>query len=387
MMRRKHIASVLAAAVTTVLAGQAMVSSAAPFTPGNVVLYRVGAPDAAAAPGNAATAVFLDEYAPSGTLVQTIALPTTAGGANRILTANGNSTSEGMLNRSADGRYLLMTGYEAPVGTAGASATTLNRVVGRVDAGGLADTSTVINYAFLGDNVRSAASTNGTDIWVAGTDSAGAARGIYYTTFGSTTGTQVVPFATRDVAVYGGQLFGGTTANSAPGKIFQAGTGTPTGPATATALPGTALALGGSANQFVFLDLSPTVGGLDTLYVADNTSAALSKYSLVGGVWTARGLVGTDGDDYSGLTAIVSDDGSGAVTLFATRLNGSSQDELVRLVDASGYGGTLSGTPTVLAQSGTTAFRGLALAPVPEPTGVALVAIGGALLGLRRRRS
>ena len=48
------------------------------------------------------------------------------------------------------------------------------------------------------------------------------------------------------------------------------------------------------------------------------------------------------------------------MTLFATR-NGS---ELVSLVDASGYNGTFSGTPTLLASAGTNkAFRGVAMAP------------------------
>lgn len=74
--------------------------------------------------------------------------------------------------------------------------------------------------------------------------------------------------------------------------------------------------------------------------------------------------MGTDADDYRGLTATVS--GSG-VTLFATRLGGSTATgggELVKLTDTSGYNAALTGTPTVLATAATnTAFRGVALAP------------------------
>jgi hypothetical protein len=43
---------------------------AANFTAGNIVVYRVG--DGTAALGSTATAVFLDEYTPSGTLVQSV---------------------------------------------------------------------------------------------------------------------------------------------------------------------------------------------------------------------------------------------------------------------------------------------------------------------------
>jgi len=57
------------------LALAAVTSHASSITPGNLVIYRVG--DGSAALGTAATAVFLDEYTPLGTLVQSIALPTT----------------------------------------------------------------------------------------------------------------------------------------------------------------------------------------------------------------------------------------------------------------------------------------------------------------------
>src|SRR5262249_30763021 len=59
------------------------------------------------------------------------------------------------------------------------------------------------------------------------------------------------------------------------------------------------------------------------------------------------------------------------VTLFATRKGGSGAaggGELVSLVDTSGYNGTFSGTPTLLATAATnTSFRGVAMAPVPTP--------------------
>src|SRR5580765_5486252 len=93
--------------------GAGAVTFAAPFTPGNVVVYRVG--DGTAALSTAATAIFLDEYTNAGALVQTIALPGT--GASP-LTAAGTATSEGILNFSPDGLHLTVPGYDAVVGTA-----------------------------------------------------------------------------------------------------------------------------------------------------------------------------------------------------------------------------------------------------------------------------
>ena len=64
------------------------IASAAAFTPGNIVVYRVG--DGAAALAGTGTAVFLDEYTPAGVLVQSIAMPTTTSGAHRRLVSSGS---------------------------------------------------------------------------------------------------------------------------------------------------------------------------------------------------------------------------------------------------------------------------------------------------------
>lgn len=377
---------VKALATLAVTMSCAVASHAAPLNPNNVVVYRVG--DGAAAIGNTAAAVFLDEYTRTGTLVQSIALPTVASGSNNILTANGNSTSEGLLNRSADGRYLLLTGYSADLGTAAPSnAQTLSRVVGRVDAAGAINTSTLINYGFGGNNIRGAISSNGTDIYVGGSASDPSVGGIFYTTLGSTTGTNITTVPVRGLSIANGQLFASSTSNSAPGVLFSVGSGLPTsGPAALSALPGTPTAGTGSTNQFALLDLSSSVAGPDTLYVAADTGAAITKFSLVGGNWVADGKVGGGSDDYTGLTAV---EQGGVVSLFATRLLGDSPDELVLLTDASGYHGSINGlTPSIIATAANnTGFRGVALAPVPEPTSLLLVLAPAAMLGLRRRRA
>jgi hypothetical protein len=91
--------------------------------------------------------------------------------------------------------------------------------------------------------------------------------------------------------------------------------------------------------------------------VADDSGAGgVRKYSLVGGNWTATGVVGA-GDAYRGVTGVVS---GSTVTLYAVR----GANQLVTISDASGYNGTLTGTAVLRATAGTnTAFRGVALTP------------------------
>ncbi|WP_201987582.1 T9SS type A sorting domain-containing protein [Hymenobacter rubidus] len=135
-------------------------------TPGNVVVVRVG--DGTAALTSAAAPVFLAEYTLSGTLVQTIARPTVDAGTNQSFTNSGTATFDNNMTRSADGRYLILTGYDAAVGTVPVTGTTsaaTNRIIGRVAADGTIDTSTRIDDAFSATNFRSAASVNGIQKW------------------------------------------------------------------------------------------------------------------------------------------------------------------------------------------------------------------------------
>jgi hypothetical protein len=61
--------------------------------------------------------VFLDEFAPDGTKVQSLALPTAANGTHRALVASGTNEMDGLLTRSADGACLVVPGYGRDLGT------------------------------------------------------------------------------------------------------------------------------------------------------------------------------------------------------------------------------------------------------------------------------
>jgi len=324
---------------------------AASFQSGNVVVYRVGTGSAALG-SNTGTAVFLDEYTPSGTLVQSIAMPTTASGSNKRLVASGTATSEGLLTRSTDGRFIVLTGYDAALGTTPLTSTTgatVNRVVGRVGASGEVDTSTALSDFASGNNPRSAASTDGTNIWVGG-----GAGGVRYTTFGSTTSTQLSTTLTniRQTRVFDGQLYI-TTNSGTTVRLGTVGTGLPTTSGqTISNLPG--FPVTGSPYGFFFADLDAGVAGADTVYVADDTPGTIQKYSFVNGNWTASGTISATG--VRGLTGKVT---GSSVELFVT-----SGTSLSTLTDTSGYNQTISGTVSSIATAGAnTAFRGVALAP------------------------
>jgi hypothetical protein len=340
-------------------------ASAAPFTPGNIVVARVG--DGTAPLSTAATAVFLDEYTPGGTLVQTIDLPTAVSGANRILTASGNVTSELAMTRSADGRYLVLAGYGAAPGTANVAAslaTDVARIIGRIAPDGSVNTSTIVGDAFSGSNIRGAASADGTSFYSVGGNS-----GVQYQPFGSFLCTPIntAPTNIRAVNVGGGNLYISTNTNPYIG-LSQVGAGLPTtGPQTAAVLPGfPATTPGASPYGFYLADLSPAVPGVDVAYVADDraTAGGIQKWSLVAGSWVLNGTIAsTPSATVRGL--------NGSTSGTAVSLAASSAGSLFFLTDNAGYNTapSVSALPAAVATAGAnTAFRGIAFAPVaPAP--------------------
>jgi hypothetical protein len=127
------------------------------FTAGDVVVYRLG-DGSTALSGNGAP-VFLDEYSPTGTLVQSVPLPTTASGSNKPLVGSGSANSEGMLTLSANDSDLVATGYDAAVGASNLSssaAASVPRTVAVVNGSDTVNTSTALTDFADGNNPRSA---------------------------------------------------------------------------------------------------------------------------------------------------------------------------------------------------------------------------------------
>ncbi|WP_461782851.1 SdiA-regulated domain-containing protein [Prosthecobacter sp.] len=321
---------------------------------------------------NTGNPVFVDEYSADGTLVQSIALPTTVSGANKRLVSSGTASSEGLLTRSADGQYLILTGYDVtPPAASSLSSTTsaaVNRVIGRVNAAGTVDTSTALTDYASATNPRCAVSLDGSKFWLSGGNG-----GVRLATLGATTSTDVSTTVTnlRQLGIEGGQLFVTTSSGTAV-RLGTVGTGLPeTTGQTITNLTG--IPTTGSPYAFFFADLDVGVAGLDTVYIADDINTTgiggVRKFSLVGSTWTANGIAGAFGDAYRGLTGSVN---AGTVTLYATRKGGfvaTGGGELVSIVDATGYNATITATPTLLATAATnTAFRGVVFAPAAPVT-------------------
>jgi hypothetical protein len=336
------------------------------FTPGNFVAVRVG--DGSATLTSAATPVFLAEYTPAGTLVQTIPMPTADAGSNFAFTNSGTATSDNNLTRSADGRYLVLAGYNAAPGTAsitGTAAATTNRIIGRVAADGSFDTSTRINDAFGTTNFRSAASLDGSAFYAVGGNG-----GVRYLPFGNAGPTTALSTGAltsfRYVGIAGQNLYA-TSAASPNYGLNQIGTGLPTAAGQAVALlPGFSTASGPSPYAFYFADLSTAVPGLDVVYVTDDApTGGIQKWSLVNGTWTLNGTIG------GSTTALLR--GLAGTTSSATtvQLFASGSGGLYSVADNAGYNAAPGTTtlPAPLVVPGTnTSFRGVALTPAATTT-------------------
>lgn len=362
------IVAAVASAVTGVGAAALPVAAAHAdgwtSAPGDVVVYRVG--DGSAALSGSAAPVFLDEYSPSGTLVHSTPLPTAANGAQGALTGSGSAASEGGLTLSADGRYLVATGYDAALGTSGLSssaAKTLPRTVARVDASGAVDTSTVLTDFADGNNPRSAVSSDGTGFWVGG-----AAGGVRYVPLGGATSTEIVSNTyknVRQLEITDGQLYTSADPTKAGLTVATVGSGLPTtGSLTPQNLPFAVPATApGEPYGYALLTLAgPTTGPAgapDTLYVADNAAGAIVKYGLSNGSWVQQGSTAVPG-----VTGLTAQDEDGTVQLYATSPGDGTTGTLYSVTDDSGIGGTLDAAAQPIATApDAEAFRGVAFAP------------------------
>jgi hypothetical protein len=351
--------SVALGAMAIVVSGIGAASAAtSAFVPGDIVVYRIG--DGVGTLSSAAAPVFLDEYTPAGTLVQSVPLPTAADGANNPLVASGSATSEGLLTLSGDGRFLIAPGYDATVGTtkiASTASATTPRTVARVDGGGAVDTTTALTDWSTGNNPRSATSSDGTNLWVGG-----AAGGPRFATLGATTSVELDNGTfknVRGVSVVDGQLYTSADPTKAGITIAAVGTGLPT--ATGQGVTNLPFATPpGDPYGYSLLTLADDATAPDTIYEADLIAGAVVKYGLTGGQWVPEGSVLVSGA--AGLTA---NDDHGTVTIYATSSGADGTAGTVyKIIDDSGLGGTMSGTATAIATfPANEAARGVAFAP------------------------
>lgn len=316
---------------------------AADFTTGNLVVLRIG--DGSASLSSAATASFIDEYTPAGTLVQTIANPTSG---DNMIANSGSATSEGAL--SFNRTHITFAGYNAALGTASINGTTsaaTNRIILSYDKT-LNITSSKSATAYSANNIRSAV-RNGNDFWAGGTSSGAGTNGVQY--FGTGTAGQVSATMTnvRVVNIFNGQLYF-TTGSSTVG-IYKVGSDLPTGTGVTSTLEiGTTYGTGTASPYGFSFNSTSTI-----CYVADDRTSAngggILKFTKTGETWVyaytlslgigARGLA----VDWSATNPII----------YAT-----TTDNKIAKIEDSGA----SAVSLVLVTGATnTAFRGIGFTP------------------------
>lgn len=339
----------LVAALGAPLAGRAQ------YTPGNLVVVQVGDGTPFT---TVTTATRLVEYSPTGVFQNSITL--NASDPGNKLTNTDNSTTEGMLTLSADGRYLLTTGYNAPAGVTAASvsAATVARTVARISSARSVDISTVLPDAFSGNSstggIRSAASLDGSAFWIAGASSG---TGLRYAVAGATTSTSLIsaPTSVRVVRAIRNAIYF-STGSSAPGIYLLGPASNVNSGQTATLLIGTGA--GSSPYSFVLLDRSAAIAGPDIAYIADENNG-LGKWAFDGTNWTRVGVLATN---VRGLTGTINADGG--VTLYATTRSSAGSNELVTTTDTnSGNAGFSSALTSLFKAPTNVALRGVEFAP------------------------
>src|SRR5262249_17925944 len=115
------------------------------FTPGNLIAVQRG--DGNTNLGSNAYLVELAEYTPAGALVQKIVMPNQDSGSTHALFTSGQTPAEGLINRSANGYFLTLAGYDTPVGQTFVTSTfpyQFKRTIALVDGSANVDTSTAI---------------------------------------------------------------------------------------------------------------------------------------------------------------------------------------------------------------------------------------------------
>lgn len=368
--------------------------AAAQFTPGSVVVSQYG--DGVT---SGTVPITLREFTTGGSATGfQVALPTVNSGSHYAAVSTLSSVG-GYLKRSADGRFLTIVGSGTETGAAA------TRTIARIDAAGIVDTTTNYNATNI---VYSAITTDGTSIWFSAATGNPSTAGIRYVTLGNRTtgnnlapgingsspnaqGQYLAPLNSRVIGIFDGQLYGSANtpiANSLgfTRGVFNVGSGLPTSGDQYSSMiisGGTATSPSNSPWEFFFANDS-------TLYVANAETSApfnggLQKWIRTSGSWSltwtanAAGAVGV-----RGLTGLVT--GSSVQLYGITAMtSGTDANSLVALSDTLG-GTTLPSFSTLATAGSNYVFRGVALAPVPEPSSVVLVLAGaGALVAAGRR--
>ncbi len=327
------------------------VYSTAVFAKGDLIVLRVGngSINANGAPG------FLYDFSTyGGASPVKVNLPTT--GSNAL--TFGSSSFEGVLSLSADGRKIMVAGYNISLGSSSSAldsssttgATSVPRAVGSMDESGnfILEATTA---KFSGSTIRSAASDGSGNVWAGG-----GASGIVYLGSNSPAATLwSVSTSTRALAFANGNL---CFTETGMGQGVMAFTGAPKTAATPSLIINTAGTGTGTASPegFVFNPTSTIA------YVVDNRTAAtgggLQRFNWNGSAWVYAYTLGNTLTSSQVIYQMAADFSGANPVLYATT-GESTANHLITVTD-TGPSSTLANLET--APSGD-AFRGVVFAP------------------------
>ena len=321
-------------------------ASGAAFTAGNLAVLRVG--DGTESLSSHGNSVFIDQFTAGGTLVGSIAIPDNA---TNALIVSGSASSEGALTRSADGRLLMLAGYQIALTNAAVLSTSLAntnsvtapRALGVLDLSGAFAVVAVTTNQYGGNNMRSGTTDGHGNYW-----GAGATSGTFYFGNGATNTVQTNVVNTIVIQDLGGNLYFST--QKITNGIWKI-SGTPAATAFATVLFKT----GGSSATYAFA-FNP---GFTTAYLADDTlkgSGGIQRWDFNGAAWTmSYAFSGVTNVGARGLTV----DFSGAHPVIYATTAEAAANRLVSITDT----GAASAVTTLATSGVNQLFRGVAFTP------------------------